>query len=150
MTLCTLPKHGSQRTIPNNHELALLRALLPAELREGLNQILNTLDRHEAAHGSHQEIGLRPHSGQWLALPRCSETSRIGTCEECSSDRSTGSAVSVLLRQHQRHSRVRCRAAGLRSPRRASMRLVEIAPKITVDEIRAKTEAGFHVDPKLN
>jgi 3-oxoacid CoA-transferase subunit B len=30
------------------------------------------------------------------------------------------------------------------------MRLMEIAPKVTVDEIRAKTEAGFQVDPKLN
>src|SRR5260370_42199515 len=29
------------------------------------------------------------------------------------------------------------------------MTLMEIAPKVTVDEIRAKTEAGFQVDPKL-
>jgi 3-oxoacid CoA-transferase subunit B len=29
------------------------------------------------------------------------------------------------------------------------MTLIEIAPKVTVDEIHAKTEAGFEVDPKL-
>ena len=32
----------------------------------------------------------------------------------------------------------------------SGMTLIEIAPKVTVDEIRAKTEAGFLVDPKLN
>jgi 3-oxoacid CoA-transferase subunit B len=30
------------------------------------------------------------------------------------------------------------------------MKLIEIAPKVTVDEIRAQTEAGFQVDPKLS
>ena len=34
--------------------------------------------------------------------------------------------------------------------RGGGMTLIEIAPKATVDEIRAKTEAGFRVDPKLN
>ena len=33
---------------------------------------------------------------------------------------------------------------------RGGMKLIEIAPKVTVDEIRAKTEAGFQVDPKLS
>src|SRR5437764_11534834 len=63
MTLCTVPKRGPQRTVPKNHELAFLRASLPSELREGLNQILKTLDRHEAAHGSHHKrIGCDPQS----------------------------------------------------------------------------------------
>ena len=30
------------------------------------------------------------------------------------------------------------------------MTLVELAPKVTADEIRGKTEAGFQVDPKLH
>ena len=30
------------------------------------------------------------------------------------------------------------------------MTLVELAPRVTVDGIRARTEAGFQVDPKLN
>ncbi len=30
------------------------------------------------------------------------------------------------------------------------MRLIEIAPQVSVDEIRAKTEAAFEIDPKLN
>src|SRR6266571_7625621 len=34
--------------------------------------------------------------------------------------------------------------------RGGGMALIEMAPKVTVDEIRAKTEAGFRVDPKLN
>jgi len=34
--------------------------------------------------------------------------------------------------------------------RGGGMTLIKIAPKVTVDEIRAKTEAGFRVDPKLN
>src|SRR5258708_4932202 len=55
MILCRLLKRGPQRTIPDNHELALLSALLPAEFREGLNQILKTLDWHEAAHCSHHK-----------------------------------------------------------------------------------------------
>ena len=81
MTLCTVPKRGPQRTVPKNHELAFLRASLPSELREGLNQILKTLDRHEAAHGSHHKrIGcdpqLCPHR---RALQGGNDTSQIDT-----------------------------------------------------------------------
>ena len=34
--------------------------------------------------------------------------------------------------------------------RGGGMKLIEIAPQVTVDEIRAKTEASFEVDPKLH
>jgi 3-oxoacid CoA-transferase subunit B len=34
--------------------------------------------------------------------------------------------------------------------RGGGMRLIEIAPQVSVDEIRARTEASFEIDPKLH
>jgi 3-oxoacid CoA-transferase subunit B len=40
--------------------------------------------------------------------------------------------------------------AGIDRPNAPGMNLIELAPGVTLEEIRAKTEAGFQVDPGLN